>query len=1297
MGDGVFEAGPYSKKINQNYDERFSAQNALEYPLKVERISENRDGDKYQEMRWRYENGEVVFDDSWKCPFYRDDLLRIAKTQIDLLETEDEKHAKKLLDRFYVSDDESTLGKRRLDEAAAVSKEILKALKNIEWDNPNFQSEREKAEEEERKRKDAEQQEEDDQRRVVRVWGGWDTVHPASAGTESQVGLFMISSYAPSRDHPGSFAIYEDSGVNIKLRRKLDDDSSVANSDGGKVNRPSDEEMSRLGKQAIISMPLAKPANLDSFRNDPKSKYFIVDGIPELTTVEARRVKGKIILIGKGEQITVSEVEEQRLDSRQSRSHRFELPDREDARILDITVSVLFQGAFTTKGYGLGRIAAALFRLPDDNDPNASPVPAPVGFAPYIMQSPNLPDHMGRIVIMHRPASRPLPPASYQIVVGAASSTKCSITVTCRVAQAALPLVDEAIAVARRQQSRLPQCLKELEILDESLLIAERKLLVCEKMIAEAELESKRAQENIFAINKKLAEDDKFMTMLDDERRELVNELGICEVEFAQAANTYTSRFQEKDDIKDGIKLMHRFQRERQHEKLKIKADLVIARRDLPACMVLLRSLFEAVNVASILNTTVAAISAPGETAKKDAVPIMLTPAEDIRRLYKQKGWKFLSVEEQQWCIMDQALRPEKYDWLREKEEEEASERIARGKKPKKQKLKKSVEIFRSAKLELEHLIVQPLASLTRHEMIKRKLLRKYHDDPDIQKRAMQNAVFGFDPHAAERTRAKDAHAYTKEEANWVSIDRKLHPDVWKFYSHHDAQKSFMDKAKSASTVDNKPNLSEGQQKQLQALSNILHADADVGVNMADAASATMKAIEKKGNLSHVWSCPFEKDEIMKIWSAPKQSLKTDDEKLTLKLLQKYNGNYKDYMIAQAERDARNANAARAGEHINWDKVGGVPPSDVDLRCRLVLKEIERAKNCKVEYMDTQVLHSNDQRFPTAVVRTMLEDELDALLREQIMERERNDRARIVDDSESEEDEAEAVSDESEFDEGGKDIVMLKKLQKRAARREKRRLKLKQDDEKGQVHKAKKLVSVTSKSAEALELAKLQNEIGVMGCLACRSKKCKWEGSCDMDALSTRLKELSEEVNRVRQMKDEPVIESTIALSAQLGGNTSFKRLELLDELTTEADDLTKRIELDNIDWELHESHNTRGEYMEVKYLHGYSMILWTNNARKALEDRRSRLIALTIANDVVNDILDYMLEGWYFGEMESKYSVAGKVPSIKPGGSIRAGQDQISASTIAAAKAKKRREDKKNGVVTDQNRRGTRRDKNAP
>lgn len=309
-----------------------------------------------------------------------------------------------------------------------------------------------------------------------------------------------------------------------------------------------------MSRRTLTSNPTPKTVNLDSFRNDPSSKFFIVDSIQELTLQDTRKVSGKTLLIAKGEQITILEVPETTLAARQSRTHRFDLPDKEDSRILDITVSILFQGAFTSKGYGLGRLAAALFRLPDEKDPSASPVPAPVGFAPYVMQCPNLPDVMGRIVILHRPHSRPLHvPASYQIVVGAASATKYSITVTCRVAQAALPLVDIEIDRARGWQSRLPTCIKELETLSEGLMIAERKLLVCEKMISESELETKKCQNTIFALNKRIAEDDANMTLLEDERRDLFQELGIVEVEYSQWANTFTSRCKEKDDVKEGF------------------------------------------------------------------------------------------------------------------------------------------------------------------------------------------------------------------------------------------------------------------------------------------------------------------------------------------------------------------------------------------------------------------------------------------------------------------------------------------------------------------------------------------------------------------------------------------------------------------------------------------------------------------------------------------------------------------------------------------------------------------------
>lgn len=76
----------------------------------------------------------------------------------------------------------------------------------------------------------------------------------------------------------------------------------------------------------------------------------------------------------------------------------------------------------------------------------------------------------------------------------------------------------------------------------------------------------------------------------------------------------------------------------------------------------------------------------------------------------------------------------------------------------------------------------QPFAALSRQEMAVRKLLSKFHDNAEQIKRNMGQAVHGFDPHRAERTRIKTSKAMTPEELQWMSIDRTLHPEV--FESH---------------------------------------------------------------------------------------------------------------------------------------------------------------------------------------------------------------------------------------------------------------------------------------------------------------------------------------------------------------------------------------------------------------------------------------------------------------------------------------------------------------------------------
>ena len=76
-------------------------------------------------------------------------------------------------------------------------------------------------------------------------------------------------------------------------------------------------------------------------------------------------------------------------------------------------------------------------------------------------------------------------------------------------------------------QARLPNVLHELDDLQESLRLAERKLLVCQKMIDEAQLEMDQAQSGMGIVSRKLEIDDEEMTLLEDERRELERELAI--------------------------------------------------------------------------------------------------------------------------------------------------------------------------------------------------------------------------------------------------------------------------------------------------------------------------------------------------------------------------------------------------------------------------------------------------------------------------------------------------------------------------------------------------------------------------------------------------------------------------------------------------------------------------------------------------------------------------------------------------------------------------------------------------
>lgn len=146
---------------------------------------------------------------------------------------------------------------------------------------------------------------------------------------------------------------------------------------------------------------------------------------------------------------------------------------------------------------------------------------------------------------------------------------------------------------------------------------------------------------------------------------------------------------------------------------------------------------------------------------------------------------------------------------------------------------------------------------------------------------------------------------------------------------------------------------------------------------------------------SKEWRCPFTREQVLSLWAAKQEAeLRTEDEKRAWRLLRKYSGGLQAYLDFDRARATRQAleeagSADLAGKHIDYEKRGRVVTTDIDQRTREVLREIDKVVYNSNPYTSSAVLHMSDQKFPTKVLRIELERELDRLLKEQIMERER--------------------------------------------------------------------------------------------------------------------------------------------------------------------------------------------------------------------------------------------------------------------------------------------------------------------
>jgi hypothetical protein len=369
----------------------------------------------------------------------------------------------------------------------------------------------------------------------------------------------------------------------------------------------------------------------------------------------------------------------------------------------------------------------------------------------------------------------------------------------------------------------------------------------------------------------------------------------------------------------------------------------------------------------------------------------------------------------------------------------------------------------------------------------------------------------------------------------------------------------------------------------------------------------------------------------------------------------------------------------------------------VDQRCRLLQRELDRSVNNSNAFTDSSVLHGHEQRFPTNVLRIELERELEEQLKKQVLAQERAQLLLVEQDDEEEEDDDNGEEEEEEEDEDGGNgekanndkkkkkkklghaIVTavvaqeddgygsdeegrvaekrFRKVMKKRARMRKEGLVPKRPEKryKDVVQKVREMV-VHEEGVDELERERCRefSELGFGACSACMCNPCKWRPTCDLKLAKLRRQELGDELHYVRMNSQVERFESVVPASVARGGSRRYRREALVFELEFEDGCIARDMRLCAIDKELHDAWTTTKAYMEVTALNGFRTLLWVGSARKALELEHNKLVAGQMARELIEEVLEGMREGWYFGEVESKYETFGFIPSKSAEGVVK-------------------------------------------
>ncbi|CAK4706908.1 unnamed protein product [Aphanomyces euteiches] len=810
-----------------------------------------------------------------------------------------------------------------------------------------------------------------------------------------------------------------------------------------------------------------------------------------------------------------------RLRARQSATHAFQV----HLNVIHLTISIVFEGKFTSVGYQVGRLAAMLYYM----EPNASP--QPIGQVKYADVSLNTRESLGRIVIRHAPRQLPVAQGIFHIVVGCPSETIYSIEVDAHVVTPVRDFIKHAKQTALTNQARLPVGRQEIAQYWQSMRLAERKLLLVKQAAAEAMKKAKEAQTTIETLQKSLESTNPPTTESLD-RTQVLQKIRETERYFTKQCKRHTIRIQEIRDIQQGLQHLASLHAGLLLERAKLESSLRDFRQHLPDATGRIEGHTAGFKIGYALGADYHVV----KTAKmrwrdiaalKGQLRTLITSAQRVRRKYK-KDRHALSAKERQWILLDRIRFPDLYLW--------------------------ELEAVQAGDFLQERALTPPEMELT--------------------------------------TMEKTLLAWTPDELNRIL------------------------------TVP----VNQLRNKELQ-LRKIMLSYRDTKISGVPEALLASWRTKSPGK----YNIQTPEEQIAML--APK-------ERQIYDLVWHYDKVFCENTVAPPVIPMTHHPVAHNQQGIKVEV-------DIDMRCRLVLQELDRAISNPNDMMDSSILHSAPQRFPTKVLRLELEKELDRLLLAQLYEREDAEWKAIASTLDKKGDDAESSDSD---------------LEAQIARQAKAKSTKSTSDKKAKpsFQKQKRAIqdALIPKTIEQEQLELERKQLGPGGCMACKTNPCKWEPylADRLPSIELRIKVLQDEIERVKRSK-EAIVSSTVCLTAVRANNgataISFRKMDLFLELTNEAKAWEKHIRLRAVDTELHATYNWTESHIQTVALHGFTQMQQTEKVQAALTREQNTLVAQLVTVEVIEDILEYMLEGWHFGERESQRKVQGYVPSIYKDGPL--------------------------------------------